>query len=95
MRNLEYLMDRPFYSDTFFEAHTLKEIIDEEVYAKDIIKRLKTLGITHILFNHQFVFGENSSFSLGERGILKNFLNHHAQRILVKNEFFLYRFMLN
>ena len=95
MRNLGYLMDRPFYSDTFFEAHTLKEIIDEEVYAKDIIKRLKTLGITHILFNHQFVFGENSSFSLGERGILKNFLNHHAQRILVKNEFFLYRFMLN
>ena len=94
MRNLGYLMDRPFYSDTFFEAHTLKEIIDEEVYAKDIIKRLKTLGITHILFNHQFVFGENSSFSLGERGILKNFLNHHAQRILVKNEFFLYRFML-
>ena len=95
MRNLGFLMDRPFFSDTFFEAHTLKKIIDEEVYAKDIIKRLKTLGITHILFNHQFVFGKSSALSLGERAILKNFLNQHAQRILVKNEFFLYRFMLN
>ncbi len=95
MRNLGYLMDRPFYSDTFFEAHTLKKIIDEEVYAKGIIKRLKALGITHILFNYQFIFGENSAFSSGEKGIFKNFLIHHAQRIMVKNEFFLYRFVLD
>ena len=95
MRNLGYLMDRPFYSDTFFEAHTLKEIIDEEVYARDIINRLKSMGITHILFNYQFIFGENSAFSLGEEGILKNFLSRHAERILVKNEFFLYRFVLD
>ena len=95
MKNLGYLMDRPFYSDTFFEAHTLKEIIDEEVYAGDIINRLKSMGITHILFNHKFVFGEHSAFSPGEKGILKNFLSRHAQRILVKNEFFLYRFVLD
>jgi len=95
MRNLGYLMDRPFYSDTFFEAHTLKKIIDEEVYAEGIIPRLKSLGITHIMFNRQFVFGENSVFSSGEKGILKNFLIHHAQRIMVKNEFFLYRFVLD
>ncbi|MZG30781.1 MAG: hypothetical protein F3741_08250 [Nitrospinae bacterium] len=95
MRNLGYLMDRPFFSDTFFEAHTLRKIIDEEVYAENIIIRLKSMGITHILFNHNFVFGKNSAFSTGEKGILKNFLAKHAQRILVKNEFFLYRFMLD
>ena len=95
MRNMGYLMDRPFHSDTFFEAHTLKKIIDEEVYAKGIIKRLKSMGITHILFNHSYVFGENSALSMGERAILKNFLIRHAQRIQVKNEFLLYRFVLD
>ena len=95
MRNLGYLMDRPFYSDTLFEAHTLIKIIDEGVYAEDIIIRLKKLGITHILFNYQFVFGESSAFSLGERAILKNFLIRHAEQISRKNEFFLYRFMLD
>ena len=95
MRNLGYLMDRSFHSDTFFEDHSLKEIIDKEVYAIDIIKRLKSMGITHILFNHHFVFGKHSTLSPGEKGILKNLLSLHAQRILVKNEFFLYRFVLD
>ena len=95
MRNFGFLMDKPFLSDSVFENHTLKDIIDEEVYAGDIINRLKSMGITHILFNHKFVFGENSAFSPGEKGILKNFLSRHAQRILVKNEFFLYRFVLD
>ena len=95
MRNFGFLMDKPFFSDSVFENHTLKEIIDVEVYAGDIINRLKSMGITHILFNHKFVFGKYSAFSPGEKGILKNFLARHAQRILVKNEFFLYRFMLD
>ncbi|MBC8285916.1 MAG: hypothetical protein H8E42_00425, partial [Nitrospinae bacterium] len=95
MRNLGFLMDKPFFSDSVFEDHTLKEIIDEGVYAGDIINRLKSMGITHMLFNHKFILGEYSAFSPGERGILKNFLALHAQRILVKNEFFLYRFVLD
>ena len=95
MRNLGYLMDRPFYSDTFFEAHTLKKIIDEEVYAKGSVMCIRDRGITHILFNHSYVFGENSALSMGERAILKNFLIRHAQRIQVKNEFLLYRFVLD
>ncbi len=95
MRNFGFLMDKPFFSDSVFENHTLQEIIDEEVYAGDIINRLKSMGITHILFNHKYVFGKYSAFSPGEKGILKNFLSRHAQRILVKNEFFLYRFVLD
>ena len=95
MQNLGFLMDKPFFSDSVFEDHTLKKIIDEEVYAGDIINKLKSMGITYVLFNHRFIFGENSTLSPGEKGILKNFLYLHAQRILVKNEFFLYRFMLD
>ena len=56
MGNLGYLMDRPFFSDTFFEAHTLAQIIDQGVYAADILNRLKARGITHVLFNYNYVF---------------------------------------
>ncbi len=95
MRNLGYLMDRPFYSDTFFEAHTLTKIIDKGVYAADIINRFKARGITHVLFNFDYVFGKDSTLTIGERAIFKNFLNQHGEQLSAKNGFLLYRFMLD
>ncbi len=95
VQNMGYLMDRPFFSDSIFEAHSLKKIIDEEVYAEGIIIKLKSMGITHILFNHNYILGENAALSMGEKAILKNFLLLHAQRIQAKNGFLLYRFVLN
>lgn len=95
MKNLGYLMDRPFYSDTFMEAHTLTKIIDKGVYAADIINRLKARGITHALFNFDYVFGKNSALTIGERAIFKNFLNLHGEQLSAKNGFLLYRFMLD
>ncbi|MBT5471539.1 MAG: hypothetical protein HOK41_13130 [Nitrospina sp.] len=95
MRNLGYLMDRPFISDTFFEAHTLTEMIDKGVYAADIANRLKTRGITHIMFDFNFVFGKDSALTMGERAVLKNFLNLHGKQLSAKNGFLLYRFVLD
>ena len=95
MKNLGYLMDRPFLSDTFFESHTLSEIIDKGVYAADIINRLKARGITHILFDFNYVFGKDSKLTIGERAILKNFLINHGEQLSSKNGFLLYRFMLD
>ncbi|MEK9628759.1 MAG: glycosyltransferase family 39 protein [Nitrospinota bacterium] len=95
MRNFGYLMDRPFFSDTFFEAHTLTEIIDKGVYAADILIRLKKRGITHVLFNFDYVFGKNSALTMGERAIFKNLLIKHGEQLYAKNGFLLYRFMLD
>ena len=95
MKNLGYLMNRPFLSDTFFESHTLSEIIDKGVYAADIINRLKARGITHILFDFNYVFGKDSKLTIGERAILKNFLIKHGEQLSSKNGFLLYRFMLD
>ena len=95
MRNFGFLMDKPFLSDSFVEAHTLTKIIDEEVYAAAIIQRLKAMGISYIMFNYKFVFGETSTLNTGEQGIFKNFLIRHGKRISRKNEFFLYSFMLD
>lgn len=95
MRNLGFLMDKPFFSDSVFEDHTLKRIIDEEVYAEGISIRLKSMGITHVLFNYNYVFGEIAALNFGEKAIFKNFLNQHAEQLSAKNEFFLYRFVLD
>ena len=95
MRNLGYLMDKPFFSDTFFEAHTLTQIIDQGVYAADILNRLKARGITHVLFNYNFVFGKDSALTNGERAIFKNLLIQNAEKLYSKNGFLLYRFMLD
>jgi len=95
MGNLGYLMNRPFLSDTFIESHTLSEIIDKGVYAADIINRLKVRGITHVLFDFNYVFGKDSKLTIGERAIFKNFLIKHGEQLSAKNGFLLYRFMLN
>jgi hypothetical protein len=94
-RNLGFLIDQAFHSDTFFEAHTLTKVIDEEVYAEAMVQRFKSMGITHVMFNYNFIFGDDSAFNLGEKGIFKNFLIRHGERISRKNEFFLYRFVLD
>ena len=94
-KNLGYLMNRPFLSDTLFESHTLSEIIDKGVYAADIINRLKARGITHILFDFNYVFGKDSVLTIGERAIFKNFLIRHGEQLSAKNGFLLYRFMLD
>jgi len=95
MGNLGYLMNRPFLSDTFIESHTLSEIIDKGVYAADIINRLKARGITHVLFDFNYVFGKDSKLTIGERAIFKNFLIKHGEKLSAKNGFLLYRFMLD
>jgi len=95
MGNLGYLMNRPFLSDTFIESHTLSEIIDKGVYAADIINRLKARGITHVLFDFNYVFGKDSKLTIGERAIFKNFLIKHGEQLSAKNGFLLYRFMLD
>ena len=95
MRNFGYLMNRPFISDTFFESHTLSEIIDKGVYAADIVNRLKARGIAHVLFNFNYVFGKDSALTMGERAIFKNFLLKHGEQLSAKNGFLLYRFVLD
>ncbi len=95
MRNLGYLMDRPFFSDTFFEAHTLTKLIDEGVYAADILNRLKKRGITHVLFNYDYIFGKDSALTIGERAIFKNLLIQNGEKLSANNGFLLYRFMLD
>ncbi|MCH8157107.1 MAG: hypothetical protein IID18_05040, partial [Nitrospinae bacterium] len=92
MRNLGYLSDRPFISDTFFEAHTLQTMLKEDASADGLSIQMKAKGITHLLFNNRYVFGSDSAFSPTEKEALKEFLNGRAKLVEGRNGFYLYRF---
>jgi hypothetical protein len=92
-KNLGYLMNKSFHNDAL--AETLTEIIDKGVYAADIANRLQNRGITHALFNFNYVFGMDSALTFGEKAIFKNFLIRHGEQLSTKNGFLLYRFMLD
>lgn len=91
MRNLGYLCDRNFISDTFFEAHTLKKVLREDASVKGIARQLGNLNVTHLLFDNHYVFGKNSVFTAGGREALKNFLNSRTALVKAENGFYLYR----
>ncbi|MFQ5672309.1 MAG: ArnT family glycosyltransferase [Nitrospinales bacterium] len=91
MRNLGYLCDRNFISDTFFEAYTLKEALRKDPSVKGIARRLGNLGVTHLLFDNHYVFGKDSVFTAAGREALKNFLNSGATLVKAENGFYLYR----
>ena len=73
----------------------MAQIIDQGVYAADILNRLKARGITHVLFNYNNIFGKDSVLTKGERAIFKNLLIQNGEKLYSKNGFLLYRFMLD
>ncbi|MFQ5443509.1 MAG: ArnT family glycosyltransferase, partial [Nitrospinales bacterium] len=95
MRNLGYLSDRDFISDSFFEAHTLQTILQRDASIEGIARQLRQRGITHILFDNQYMFGQNTAFSPDHREALKNFFNAKTKLTAEKNGYYLYQFMLD
>jgi len=95
MRNFGYLLDKPFVSDTFFEAFTLQTLLQGSPDADKIRSRLQSRGLTHLLFDFKYVFGESSALGEDQRWILKEFLNSNTEFIESKNGYALYRFMLD
>lgn len=95
MRNLGYLCERKFIGDSVFEAHTLQSILKRSSTAEDVENRFRSLGVTHLMFDNNFVFGKDSAFSPDRLDLLKSFLNSRARLVAGKNGFYLYRFMIN
>ena len=95
MRNLGYLAERDFISDSVFEAHTLQEMLRQDSSPDGLHEQMKRLGATHIMFDFNFIFGPDAAFSQEERVGFKDFLNTHARRVAGENPFFLYAFVLD
>ncbi|MFQ5481709.1 MAG: ArnT family glycosyltransferase, partial [Nitrospinaceae bacterium] len=95
MRNYGYLSDKPFVSDSFFEAHTLQKMLQRHPDLPGLIGELKRRGFTHLMFDTAFVFGPAAAFSPPEQQTLHRLLTTRARLLASENGFALYLFMLD
>ena len=95
MRNLGYLAERPFYSDSVFEAHTLQTLLTQDSSLDKLLRRLKSMGITHLMLDRNYVFGREAAFPPEHQTALKQLLANHGQVLKQQGSFFLYRLVLD
>jgi len=95
MRNLGYLAERPFHSDSVFEDYTLRSIMQQNGSPEGIRRQLRSLGITHLMFDRKYVFGKETAFSLDHQNALSGFLKNHAQLLEQKDNFILVQLVLD
>jgi hypothetical protein len=95
MRNLGYLAERPFHSDSVFEAHTLQTLLARDASPDGLRRQLQSLGISHLMLDRNYVFGREAAFPPAHQIALKQFLTNHAQALKQMGSFFLYQLVLD
>ncbi len=84
MKNLGYLCDRPYYSDSMFESYTIQKILSRSVTPQDVYVTLKKTGVTHILYDINYIIGKISTFSDQEKSLFLDFQKMYLK--LIKKE---------
>ena len=93
MKNLGYLFNRPFYSDSMFESYTIETILNNSKTPEDVRLALKERGFTHILYDINCVFGEMATLSEENKTLFLEFQRRHLKLVNYgKGRYFLYRF---
>ncbi len=84
MRNQGYLCDRPYYSDSMFESYTIEKILAQSPTIKEVCFDLKKRGITHILYDINYVTGKFSTFSDEAKAKFLAFQEAHLELVKVE-----------
>ncbi len=93
MKNLGYLFNRPFYSDSMFESYTIETILNHSKTPQDVRLALKEKGFTHILYDISCVFGKIATLSEENKTLFLEFQKRHLRLVNSEKErYFLYRF---
>ncbi len=95
MRNRGYLAERSFHSDSVFEDFTLKSIVEQDASPEGIRRQLQSLGITHLMFDRNYMLGKEAAFSPDHQTALNRFLKNHTQLLKQKDNFFLVQLVLD
>ena len=94
MKNLTYLYNRPFYSDSMFESYTIETILNNSKTPEDVRLALKRKGFTHILYDINYVMGDDGTFSEKNKELFTAFQNKYLMlEKSDKKRYFLYRFV--
>lgn len=94
MKNLGYLCDRPYYSDSMFESYTIQKILAQSSTPEEVYFSLKEGGFTHILYDINYVSGEMSTFSEQEKTLFFAFQKKCLELMNAEKErYHLYRLL--
>ncbi len=94
MKNLGYLCNRPYYSDSMLESYTIEKILDRSKTPEDVMAELKATGFTHILYDINYILGEISSFPTRSKLLFLSFQQSYLQLVKAdKNRFYLFKIM--
>ena len=94
MKNLAYLFNRPFYSDSMFESYTIETILNHSKTPEDVHLALKSKGFTHILYDINYVLGGAGTFSEENKKLFLAFQNRYLRLVRSdKKRYYLYRFV--
>ncbi len=92
--NPGFLCDRKYYSDAFFENHTLKQILARSDTPDDAYLDLRQRGFTHVLFRFDCVLdpsGRKSDIPIHDQEEFANLLNEYAQLLHTSSGTYLYQ----
>jgi len=94
MRHNAYLFNRPFYSDSMFESHTIETILNNSKTPEDVLLALKEKGFTHILYDINYVTGDVGTLSDENKKLFLAFQTGYLKLLKSdKDRYFLYRFL--
>ena len=95
MRNYGYLCKRPFIADSFFEAHTLQNLVRRHRTPAELAAALQRRGITHLMFDENFLFGPEAAFTRSEQRLIAGLLWWTGRWVAGERGFYLYRIVLD
>jgi len=89
---LGYYLNRPYYSDTFFEDVTLKRFIDSSIDGEELSRRLAEAGFTH-LYIHISLLGKN--LEPRQKEIFGDFLAKKAENLFLFKDYTVLKIIRN
>jgi hypothetical protein len=92
MKNLGYLCDRPYYSDSMFESYTIEKILAHAATPADVYHALKERSFTHLLYDINYIWGHMSTLSAQEKDMFLAFQETYLVPMKTeKGRYYLYR----
>lgn len=82
--NQPFYLERNSFSDSVFEAYTIKRIVASSRSAADIRRQLQERGFTHLLYRPRLLFGESTTpFTESETRLFLEFMNSYCRIELI------------
>jgi 4-amino-4-deoxy-L-arabinose transferase-like glycosyltransferase len=92
MRNLGYLCDRAYYSDSIIESYTIQQILGRPQAPEAAHRFLREQGFTHVLYDGNYVIGPESALTEFQKHGFLEFRDRFLSQLKTeKGRYFLYR----